>query len=394
QLVVTNAANLNGTLLICTSNGFTPSNGDSVVILQAGSLVGTFDAIVGPPGLPAAIPQYDATNGTVTVQFYSDPFFEEHFSTAAIPPLLVQSASNTPAVLNGTNAVFPGVGDTGRSYLKTFFSDYASTGFAAEITVTLNNQGGPGIGFFGLGVGEPLAGFFHSPRVGSHVFARVMPTDFFGGGMDLVDNGTELGTFTDIDTGNGTHRIRLNYDSTAQTLRAVIDKDYDGGPFIPTTFLPDLADTSNNGFNATNARIFFGGATNVTFDDLSIRPFAFDLLWTGGVSTTFGTAANWKPASSPTEAANVYFDDTAATTTVDLTAAGAVRSATFFGSRPYVLTNSTLSLFAGTINAVGGTNHTIHSDLLLETHGTMVVYTNTVLTLNGAIGQSAAASLT
>ena len=121
-------------------------------------------------------------------------FFSEDFSNSGMLPLpnLEQSALNTAATFDGLVATFPGVGDAGRSYLRTLDDNYNTTSFTSEITVTLNGNGGPGIGFFGLGVGDPFAGFFQEPRTGAHVFMRAQPSNFGGGDVVMVDDGVDI----------------------------------------------------------------------------------------------------------------------------------------------------------------------------------------------------------
>ncbi len=202
-------------------------------------------------------------------------FFTEDFNNAgALPgPNLTQSPLNTAATFNGSVATFAGGGDGGRSMLRTADTDYASTSFVAEITVSVVGGGGGGSTFIGLGVGEPFAGFFQEPRTGAHIFTRLQPNDFGAGGAVVTDNSAEFTSPGGTVAGNGTHRVRVQYDAAIQTIAFTIDQNYAGGPFV-TDHVLGVRSTADNGFDATNARIFFGGASGATFDDLSVAAFS------------------------------------------------------------------------------------------------------------------------
>jgi len=220
-----------------------------------------------------------ATTAVLSFAMHAQPvqavtFFTENFSnTGALPgPNLEQSVLNTAATFNGSVATFPGGGDNGRSYLRTIDDDYVSGNFAAEITTTLNNGGGGGSAFFGLGVGDPFAAFFHEPRTSPSIFARLQPSDFGGGGAVTTDNAVEVTSPGGGVAGNGTHRVRMEYDAAKQLIVFYIDKNYAGGPFVADSVL-GVRNAADNGLNATNARVFFGSSSNVTFDDLSVTSF-------------------------------------------------------------------------------------------------------------------------
>ncbi len=202
------------------------------------------------------------------VECQAAALFSEDFSNAgALPgPNLVQS-SGPGASFNGSNATFAGVGS--RSYLRTIDTDYSTTDFSALTTVTIpGGQAGWGLVFFGMGTGEPDGGFYGEPRTGSHIYMRPGPDDFGGGGVTITDNTVETVASADL-AGNGTHRLRMDWDSTAQQMSYYVHQDYTGGPFVPSSSFA-ATNGADNGFDATNSRIFLGGANGAAFDDFEV----------------------------------------------------------------------------------------------------------------------------
>jgi len=218
--------------------------------------------------------------------------FIENFSNAgSLPgPFLEQSAMWTAATFNGVNATFAGVGDWGRSYLRTIDDDYNTASFVAVVTVTIFNNGGAGCVFFGMGVGDPFSSYYAEPRTGSHLFLRPQPDNFAAGAVVVVDQGVETGFLGDL-SGTGTHRLQMTWDAGLEEMTFAIHQDYSGGPFVASsTFGP--FNGSNNGFNGANARVFFGGTSGTTFDDLVVtvdaetvpEPATLSLLALGGLA--------------------------------------------------------------------------------------------------------------
>ncbi|MCP4852864.1 MAG: trypsin-like serine protease, partial [Fuerstiella sp.] len=76
--------------------------------------------------------------------------------------------------------------------------------------------------------------------------------------------------------GSGTHRLRLVYNGGTEMATFSIDQDYTGGPFVADHTFTGI-DASDNSFDLDNAKIFFGGSGNTTFDDLQITGDPIDL---------------------------------------------------------------------------------------------------------------------
>lgn len=223
--------------------------------------------------------------------------FTEDFSAGTLPPnfeILKGSGlgvQGVPPVWNGTwgpvfdngSVRFSGSDTRGdnsgnlRSYLRTIQTDYASVDFVAEVTVTIPYAGpfgaytsGRNAIFFGLGNASPVDIYGGASVQGVQMV--VLPTNFFprvrsvdgtpdGQALTVADN-TSFG-------GNGTHRLRIEWSACTQTAVLSVDQNYTGGPFVADCVLPTI-DGSDNGFDATNARIYFGGDWNAVFDDLVV----------------------------------------------------------------------------------------------------------------------------
>lgn len=196
-------------------------------------------------------------------------FFSEDFSGVDFGSNLSQSGgSGIPSVTGGV-VVFNGTGDNDRSWVGTNDTDYASVGFVAQVTIQIENtdETNSFTHFFGLGAGDDfdLSGgrpSFDEPVVG--------PTAFFGvrGVADTLVGDYNANTaavvnspkITGMDLGIGTFVLKLTYDNVADTLTLAVD-DVEFATFI---------DTSDNSFDASNARIFFGSSENNTFDNFSV----------------------------------------------------------------------------------------------------------------------------
>ncbi len=188
--------------------------------------------------------------------------FSENFNSNLLPATLEESGSS-PTYAGGVVTF----GDA-RGYLRTK-ANYNNTSFTAEVTLTVfSDAGGEGIGFIGFGAGEPNCGsFFCEPMFAPSIYARIAPDDFHSGFVGLT-NGSEENIGQTGGGGTGTHRVRITWNHVTKGLTFAIHRFYTGGPFVPTTTIGPVVVTDV--FGETNSRIFFGGAGNVTFDDLVV----------------------------------------------------------------------------------------------------------------------------
>ena len=175
-----------------------------------------------------------------------------------------------------------------RSYLRTIETDYSSVSFVAEVTVTIPTaNGSPNIGrnivFFGLGPVLPVD-TWGGPGIAqnSSISIATLPTNFFP--RFEVSNGTEH--YIDNNCGgNGTHRMRLEWNTQTKTAVTSIDQDYSGGAFSADCTLNPI--TSFASQPNVNGRIYIGGDWDAIFDDLEvtiahISPFKSHAAISGG----------------------------------------------------------------------------------------------------------------
>ena len=195
----------------------------------------------------------------------------ENFSTG-LPSSLEVVAGGGSGTQDFTigNAIFNGEGDQQRSMLRTIGSNYASVSFVAEVTVTVNSTTEPygaNVGFFGMGTGVPLESAYWEPATTPTIYLGASPTSFSTGAIFYNDNGTQTNP-ADSTAGDGTHRIRMTWDAGTELMQFAIDQSYSGSFFADTTY--SNINGADNGFTSGNAHIFFGGASGVQFDNLSI----------------------------------------------------------------------------------------------------------------------------
>ncbi len=200
------------------------------------------------------------------------PATTETFSSTSLPAGFDTFGPGSAPTLNGSTVTFAGTGagGGGRKYLRTQKSDYDTADFVAEVSVF--TAGNDNYNYFGLGSGTLSS--FNNPYGGASV---VFEGNYFGGDAgNTIDNGAAVASISGIFTSNQTHRIRLAWNATAKTATFSVDQNYTSGPFVADfTFAP--IDASNNGFNGTNGRLFFGGAETsggfgVVYDDFTVQP--------------------------------------------------------------------------------------------------------------------------
>ena len=234
---------------------------------------------------------------TYTAQSQTAISFTEDFSSNTIGPNFATTSSangSNPDFATGA-AVFSGAGDAGRSFIGTTATDFGTVSFMASVDLTVAPGGGANA-FFGLG--EGLVGFANNGVANGPSFGE--PT----GGLSLHaafnadnrDNGeVNIGDFDSTTTGgitgtagttplvgSGTHTIFLDFDSATQELVLTADIGQTG-----TITTLGTVDGSDNGIDATNSRIFFGGDDSSTFDNFSVtvipEPTSTMLLGLAGI---------------------------------------------------------------------------------------------------------------
>jgi hypothetical protein len=210
------------------------------------------------------------------------------FSTAG----LAEDFSSDPSVVfDATGAKFGSLfgGDGGRNYMRTNQSDFVTTSFVAEISVTYGAGGIPVSNqqaFFGMGTGDTA--LYGVPDWSLQIASTFVQPE--NGGL------TTFRTQNDVNqwSGNpgaaydaGTHRLQMTFDATARTMTYAMDVNYAGGPFVAdATAAPvdlnqvDCASGCGGGTSADffgpdgwptePSSIYFGGDDWVTFSDFSV----------------------------------------------------------------------------------------------------------------------------
>lgn len=185
------------------------------------------------------------------------------FSTAADPRV----------VFDATGARFGTgtMGDGGRNYLRTTASDYASIGFVAEITFENSDAQQA---FFGMGSGDTA--LFGTPDWSTQLTSASFWPEPQNDKFVRFKTTNDMNTFADAAVpgfAGGTHRFRMTFDPSANTLTGEIDLNYAGGPFAADA--SGVTSTSNlfsaDGWPSEPSRIFFGGDDGAVFRDLSIQ---------------------------------------------------------------------------------------------------------------------------
>lgn len=180
----------------------------------------------------------------------------------------------------GGVATFTGDGDGGRAFLGTAGTDFAAESFEATVDVTVLDTGGTNA-FFGLGPGTESAGggnSFGEPSTGPTVFIILNDSTRDGGqaafgDFEDPDNGTVPIGGTQPVIGEGSHTLRLSFDADAQEI--AFFASINGAA---ETLIFGGIDTSDNPFDATNSRIFFGGDDGTVFDNFSVSVVAAEAV--------------------------------------------------------------------------------------------------------------------
>jgi hypothetical protein len=168
----------------------------------------------------------------------------------------------------GDTLVFARPSDGGRSYVRTSRTDFARRSFQAEVTVTLKGGGGAGCAFFGMGRGQGNPDAFQEPSTAPSVFMRLAPSDFAGGMVTVSVNGRESQCGT-LAVGDGTHRLRLTWDSAGKRALFEVDANWNG----KTTRTGSSVAVNGADINfGSDARLFVGGASGVKFARFTSKP--------------------------------------------------------------------------------------------------------------------------
>jgi serine acetyltransferase len=387
--------------------------------------------------------------GHVSICLAADGFVED-FSAGNLPPQLQAVGGVGSATSLGTTCCngqvggpvfgngqvrFQGLDTRGdlsgglRSYLRTIQTDYSSVNFVAEVTVTVPPapgypSRGRNIVFFGLG--------------------PVLPVDIYGGPSNEPDSSINIATLPDnffprfqvynatdtkIDAacgGNGTHRMRLEWNAQTKTAVTSIDQDYTGGNFVadcqlaPITSFSDniqpLASAGNdfivneseisglsgsgsmepNGNQQANGRIYIGGDWNAIFDDftVTINPApvnTFTYQWTQVSPASPVITLSDPTAADPTFTAPVVDSDTSFTFQLEVSSGGTQATDTVNVTVANVIEvdNTNTPLVFGNTYVSTGASAELNGDIVANTY--LVAGASTVV--KGTIQTGAAVTI-
>jgi fibronectin type 3 domain-containing protein len=160
----------------------------------------------------------------------------------------------------------------GRNYLRTVETDYHTKDFTAFVTV--RRAAASSSVFFGMGTAQ--LGLFKAPDVETNNAAAFLelqsgfPNASRRVTGDSINN--EVGYNPLNQTTSNALRMRMQYNSTAQTVTYTLDFDHDGVTFVADQTLPTFSIATQVGefFLGDRASIYFGGDSSVVFTDLTI----------------------------------------------------------------------------------------------------------------------------
>ena len=218
-----------------------------------------------------------------------------------MPVPLEEAVANNFNVSGGV-ANFTGAGDNGRIFIGTSQTDFTATDFTASVDVVVSAGGGANA-FFGIGVGDDdLDGSdsFGEPTEGPTAFVSINADNRDGGEVRFADfnfipdgtvdgdgnsvgNGTSGSPGAETILGTGSHTLIIDFDAETETLTYFASIGTIATGALPGdagivqlgitsggVFTPQVVELDDNGFDATNASIFFGGDDNTTFDNFVV----------------------------------------------------------------------------------------------------------------------------
>ncbi|MBA4104642.1 MAG: hypothetical protein C0485_02710 [Pirellula sp.] len=193
----------------------------------------------------------------------------------AVDPTILFDAS-------GANFGFNLGGNGGRNYLRTIQSDYATTSFVAEITITPFDMDIQDV-YFGLGAGDAVPTQFRTPDWTTSTSSVMYygETERFGDvenppDLDIfrTQDKVELDVYTPIPTltPDGTHRLRITFDRFARTFSLGFDVNFTGAFAADVTTPPmDVSSLYGaTGWATEPSKIYFGGDDGMIVKDFQV----------------------------------------------------------------------------------------------------------------------------
>jgi len=163
-------------------------------------------------------------------------------------------------------------GDSGRNYLRTVASDYATRSFVAEITMTFTSDDQQA--FIGFGAGG--VALFGTPDWSTQNSSVSFWPELANDKIVNFRTQNDVNQFSDTPApglGTGTHRFRMTFDLPGKTIIGALDMNYAGGAFaadVTTAPMNLTALFAADGWPSEPAKVFFGGDDGLVFRDLEI----------------------------------------------------------------------------------------------------------------------------
>ena len=158
-------------------------------------------------------------------------------------------------------------GPSNRIYLGSNDTDYSAQDFSFEADMTMPNLDNPwSIAFLGMGNSTASPVTFGEPVTNQHI-VMVARNDEALKSLQSRDNGTVTTNIPSMGLTVGTHGMRMEWNATTKLATFLFDVGNDG------TYDPALTYTVNgadNGFDATNSRLFVGGGNGLVFDNIVV----------------------------------------------------------------------------------------------------------------------------
>ena len=218
---------------------------------------------------------------TATQGFAATTFTEDFSDNSPDPNLALGVPGGSPTT-DFTGDFTVTSGQESRIYLGTNDTDYSTVDFVFEAEFTdpvgANAWAWP---FFGMGSADATSPNFYEPAI-EHKLGVVVASNSIAPAVFLQDlDAANQNVLSGLPNMSGaTSKVRYTWTAATQTalfeIDVLNDGDIDGSLVL---------DGSDNGFDATNSQLYFGGGYGLTWDNISVvvvpEPSTFALLWLG-----------------------------------------------------------------------------------------------------------------
>ena len=211
----------------------------------------------------------------LTVSSHGATLFTEDFSdNSASPNMALGTGHGSPTTTTTGNFTITS-GSSSRIYLGTNDTNYSTIDFTfeADVTVPVAIFSNPWtIAFLGMGSPNADGANYGEPLTGSNIVMALRGDDLGQvGNLTRRDNGVfsspGVTPWQNIGLTAGTHGMRMDWNATTMLATFMFDLGNDGTYDSALTF---TTVGSDNGFTASNSRLFVGGGNGLIFDNISV----------------------------------------------------------------------------------------------------------------------------